>query len=323
MNAPNNVSLDQALENLTKGNEQDASAVDKLVAIRRLELEAEERRAERAERAARADQERQGKSELWKTLAVIGGPIIAALMNKPAIDPALIAIIGGRNNGDELKNFMEISRQQSQMQLETTISSLTKIMEVKDAMNERIVEKAIEAAENGDNDQGIMGVLMQVAKIAGPILQQQPTAQAPAAALPAPQVTDSKPAPAQQQQPRASAPSPAFVALDTMRRIHSGTMTDKQVRIAKASLTVVIINDDKLVEALLSDDENAVISYCTPILMGNKELAAWIQLPAVGDKKAPAEWLVDFVKDEIIPRIDYEVNGPEPEELNEANTNKA
>ncbi len=307
--------IDDMLANLTEGEKNDSSNIDKLLALKRLEIEEkkEERAANERERA-RAE-ERAGKSDLLKTLATIGAPIIASMLNKPSIDPALIAILGGKNSGEEMKAMLEMSRQQAAMQMETLTKSLMHIMEVKDAMNEKIMERAIEAAESGDNDTGLVGVLKQVASIAGPLMAQGQANQA--AKLPAPNAaaaTEATPPAKRQPDP------PALVVLRTLKNIYTGTMTDRQLRTVKASLVVVILQDDTLIEALLSDDENALISYCTPVVMGDKELAAWINTPATSEKKAAAEWLVDFVKDELVPRVDYEINGDsEPEELNESN----
>ncbi len=308
-------SIDQILANLQDGAKEDSSSIDKLIALKRLEMEESRQTREASERERARAEERAGKSDLMKTLATIAAPIIAAMMNKPAIDPALVAILGGRNSGEELKQFMEISREQARMQLDTTVASLTKIMEVKDAMNERIMEKAIEAAESGENDNGIMGILSQVAKIAGPILSAPAAQPAQAPALPGPQA--GQPA-APQQAPRKPADAPALVVLRTLRKIHQEPMTPKQLRTAKASLVVVILQDDALVEALLADDENALVSYCTPIVLADKALAEWINLPAFGDKKSSAEWLVDFVKDELVPRVDYEINGDSDDDADDA-----
>lgn len=314
-------SIDDMLANLTEGEKQDSSNIDKLLALKKLEIE--EKREERAanERERARAEERAGKSDLLKTLATIGAPIIASMLNKPAIDPTLMAVLAGKNNGDEFKSMMEMSRQQAAMQMETLTKSLLHIMEVKDTMNEKIMERAIEAAESGDNDSGLVGVLKQVASIAGPLMNQAQTNKPPV--LPAPNADGTAAVEKQTTQKRPMDP-PALVVLRTLKNLYGGTLTERQTRTAKASLVVVILQDDALVNALLSDDENALVAYCTPIVMGDKELAAWINTPATSDKKAAAEWLVDFVKDELVPRIDYEINGDaeddaDPEELNKEN----
>lgn len=318
--SPAPLSLDQALANIKAGGIQDATETDKLIALKRMEIESEDRRADRAEKERTRAEERAGKSDLWKTLATVLGPVVIGMLNKPAIDPALIAIIGGKNSSEEMKQFLEMQRQQSAIQMETLTKSMLHIMEVKDSMNEKMMERAVEAAESGDNDSGIVGVLKQVANIAGPLMAQGRENQAQA--LPAPPANATANQPAQAKTPP---PPPALVVLKTLRNIYTNDMTPKQLRTAKASLVVVILQDDQLVEALLTEDENALITYCTPIVMADKMLAEWIRVPANDTKKAAAEWLVDFVKDELIPRVDYEINGDsddneKQDELNASNT---
>ena len=322
--------IDEMLANLQDGKKSDDSSTDKLIALKKLEMQEKREEREAAEKERLRSEERAGKSDMLKTVLTIFAPVVVGMMNKPAIDPSLLAIITGKNSGEEMKTFLEMQRQQAAMQMETMTKSMLHIMEVKDAMNERIMEKAVEAAESGENDSGILGVLTQVAKIAGPLMNAQPAQAAqPAQGQHVPQGQPAQPA------RRIEAPAaPALVVLRTLKNIHQGAMTDKQLRMAKASLVVVILQDDALVAALLSDDKDALVSYCAPIVMGDKALNDWITLPSLGGNLSPAEWLVEFVQNELVPRVDYEINGDQddnaddtddaksgsPEELNASNT---
>lgn len=302
-------SFDQILTNLSESERQNVSDTDKLIALKKLEIEAEDRRAERSERERARAEEKSSKNDMMKTFATLLAPVFVNLMNKPAIDPAIASILAGRNNSDDFKSMMEMQRQQAAIQMETLTKSMLSIMEVKDSMNERLIEKAIEGAESNDSDTGILGIFNQVAKIAAPLLS------APAQSVAPEPLAISHTAHAANANPPAPAPrpvqEPVAVILHTMRRMQLGQLNAKQARTALPSMVVVALQDEKLVEAIMHDDQNVLISYCTPTVMQSTELSQWVQANGVAD------WLSEFVENELKPRIAYEIDEPDSDDENE------
>jgi len=300
--------FDTVMNNLTNAAHGDKTDLEKLFQLKKLDIDAEDRRVTRELDAERRSEERSNKSDMWKNAITLLGPVFLQMMTKPAIDPALLAIITNQsgNKMDDMKSLLEMQRQQASIQMETMIAGMTQIMTVKDAMNEKLIEKAM---EGGDQDTGVMGMLSQAMKFAEPLLTKKDAiavTPSDSAANPA------NPAMKTLGHERAAIP---VVVLRSLMKIRSGELTPKQTRAAYPAIVATILQDDGLTAAVMgaqADDGQALINYCATFVLQTPDIQKWIS--QTKDAQFNGEWLQEIILNEIEPRVSAEMDDGEEED---------
>ncbi len=296
--SPPSSAVDALLSNLNRAAENEQTDTDKAIALKKLEFELEERRAQRGEQERVRADERAGKSKLMEIAISVLGPAVVAMLTKPAIAPELMAMLmNNKGNGaEETKNWLEMQRAQSDMQLQTMLKGMMGFMELKDNLNQKLLDRAMENGDGGE-ETGVLGWLDRLGKVATPVLERM-------AAKPV-EVVAANPALPAQAAPRGERKKPVVVILETLVKIHGGTLSEKQARVAVPSMVSVILQDEGLTAALLDDNQDTLISFCKPYIVTSAELVEWIRGNTNG--AAHVEWLVNFIQTKLVPRVRAEV----------------
>jgi hypothetical protein len=292
--------LDAVLERFKEGGKAEATDLDKLLAIKKLELDAAERRLAQEKEDRRTEREEARRAETMKMIIGLGSTLLPALLNKPTMDPALLAMLSNRNGADEFKNMMEMQRQQAAQSMESLKTALLGIMSTKDEMHKRLLEDALERAEDGGGESsgGFAGTLRELRLSLGAlggagILAGAASAPAPAPALPAPSANGENPPP--RPAPRAPA-HPVVTVMRQLKLFQEGKVT--KPALARAALVTVVLQDDELARLITAGDGNELFSYCAPHVGQHADLMQWIQIPGV------AEWLELFIGDRLAPLVE-------------------
>lgn len=305
MNTPNASRFDSVLGDLTGAAAAAQTDTDKLIVLEKLRMENEERRAMREEKARADANATTARSQLMQTLATVLAPVIAGMLNRPAVPPELLALIASGNKGtslDDIKALLEVQRQQSSIQQESLIAGFKSVMATKDELQSMLLEKALEMGGGGSDD-SFMGFLKDIGKAAVPaLLERKPEAAAPAVAAPAaaavPQAeAKANPGPAR----NVRGMPPAVFALKLMQQWKGGAFPDKaQKRIVKANMVSAILQDPTLADLLNHSDKSGpdpVLEYCKPFIAQDGDLTAFML------QTANQEWVLQFVEDILVPAV--------------------
>lgn len=312
MNTPNPARFDSVLSDLTAAQGAAASDVDKQLMLVKAQAELEDRRAAREEKARLDARASESRMQLLTTLATVFGPVLAGMVNRPAVPPELLAIIASGNKGssmEDIKAMLEMQRTQATIQQEALVSGFKSVMATKDELSAMMLEKALEMG-GGDNDDSIMGWLKDITKAAVPALLNH-KAEQPAPAIPGPQGASipqahaaGNPPPATQR-PNVRGMPPVLVVLKMMQQYRLGAFPAKeQQRIVKANMVSVILQDPQLSDLLNHADKTGadpVLHYCKPYVAKDPELVAFFT------NGANQEWTVRFVEEILVPRIQDEM----------------
>lgn len=312
MNTPNPARFDNVLSDLTAAAGAAASDVDKQLMLVKAQAELEDRRAAREEKARQDARSSESRMQLLTTLATVLGPVLAGMVNRPAVPPELLAILAGGNKGssmEDIKAMLEMQRTQATIQQEALVSGFKSVMATKDELSAMMLEKALEMG-GGDNDDSIMGWLKDITKAAVPALLNH-KAENPTPALPAqqshtvPQAHAAGNPPPAQQRPNVRGMPPVVVVLKMMQQYRLGAFPAKeQQRIVKANMVSVILQDPQLSDLLNHADKTGadpVLNYCKPYVAKDADLVAFFT------NGANQEWTVRFVEEILVPRIQDEM----------------
>lgn len=270
----------------------------------------------------RADRAAQRQTMLQLATAIL--PAVLPLLFKKDADPLVMTLLQGtlakNNDGEQLKQMLQMMAAANQMTMEQLKSSLLSIMDMKDQQTKRMLEEA--RSEDDDEPKSGPAAIMQevrlgltaLAGLAGSAPQQtQP-------ALPAPQPGAPTAANPQPQRPRQP---PVVVLLHQMRGIQTGEITGN-LGASWAAMATIALQDPQLLAAIDSDDIQQVVAYCQPHIVADPKLLAWVSGDGV------AAWIDAMVQRKLIPMIDVARDdgtddgegdgGTDPEELNAGNS---
>lgn len=263
----------------------------------------------------RADRAAQRQTMLQLATAVL--PAVLPLLFKKDADPLVMTLLQGtlakNNDGEQLKQMLQMMAAANQMTMDQLKSSLLSIMEMKDQQTKKMLED-----RGGDEDDepksGPAAIMQEVrlglTALAG--LAGSAPAQPAPAALPAPgQPVASNPAPQRPRQP------PVVVLLHQMRGVQTGEITGN-LGASWAAMATIALQDPALLAAIDSDDIQQVVAYCQPHIVADPKLLQWVSGEGV------AAWIDAMVQRKLIPLIDVARDdgtddGDEPEELNAGN----
>lgn len=300
--------FDNILERLGGGG-GNAGAADPMMTMMMMQMQ-----NDRADRAA------QRQTMLQLATAVL--PAVLPLLFKKDADPLVMTLLQGtlakNNDGEQLKQMLQMMAAANQMTMEQLKSSLLSIMEMKDAQTKKML------ADRDDDDDsepksGPAAIMQEVrlglTALAGLGLGGgAPAAPAqPQAALPAP----GQPAAPNPGRPRQA---PVVVLLHQMRGIQTGEITGN-LGAAWAAMATIALQDPGLLAAIDSDDIQQVVAYCQPHIVADPKLLQWVSGEGV------ATWVDQMVQRKLIPLLDVarddgtdeDDTAPEPEELNADN----
>lgn len=308
--APNNAlpTVDQILENLTAApagaNPADAG-IDKLIKLEELRRQERKEDAEREREQRREDREAARASDQMKMIIGLATTLLP-MMNR-GTDPALIAALTNRGSGEEMKSILEMQRQQAAAQQDMQLKSFMSIIAVKDELNKQVLSDVINRQEESDGGAGaggVAGIMREVrlglGAVGGILGGRQPApVEVPALSPPTPDSQPTQQAPQQQQQKARQ--HPVVIILKQLKAMQEGKVSKPLV--ARAAMVTVALNDEGLIDALLSDQEDDVFAYCLPHVRSESDLVAWLQGPGVTD------WLGNYLKNQLIPQVDMAVNG--------------
>jgi hypothetical protein len=299
--------FDNILERLGGGG-GNAGAADPMMTMMMMQMQ-----NDRADRAA------QRQTMLQLATAVL--PAVLPLLFKKDADPLVMTLLQGtlakNNDGEQLKQMLQMMAAANQMTMEQLKSSLLSIMDMKDQQTKRMLEDA-RGGEDDEPKSGPAAIMQEVrlglTALAG-LAGAAPAAPATSAALPAPQAAAANPG--QPQRPRQA---PVVVLLHQMRGIQSGEITGN-LGAAWAAMATIALQDPDLMAALDSDDIQQVVAYCQPHIVADPKLLEWVS------KEGVAAWVDQMVQRKLIPLIDVarddgnddagagDAAGDEPEEL--------
>lgn len=269
----------------------------------------------------RADRAAQRQTMLQLATAVL--PAVLPLLFKKDADPLVMTLLQGtlakNNDGEQLKQMLQMMAAANQMTMEQLKSSLLSIMEMKDQQTKKMLE---DRAEDDEEPKSGPAAIMQEVRLGLTALAglagSAPVAPSPAqpsAALPAPGHPAANPQPQRQRQP------PVVVLLHQMRGIQTGEITGN-LGAAWAAMATIALQDPQLLAAIDSDDIQQVVAYCQPHIVADPKLLQWVSGEGV------AAWIDAMVQRRLIPLIDVARDdgtddgdgGGDPEELNADNT---
>lgn len=263
----------------------------------------------------RADRAAQRQTMMQLATAVL--PAVLPLLFKKDADPLVMTLLQGtlakNNDGEQLKQMLQMMAAANQMTMEQLKSSLLSIMDMKDQQT----KKMLEDARSDDNDEPKSGpaAIMQEVRLGLSALasfagsQPQPQPNQPQAALPAP--AGNNPQPSRPRQP------PVVVVLHQMRGIQTGEITGN-LGASWAAVATIALQDPQLLAAIDSDDIQQVVAYCQPFIVADPKLLEWV------GREGVASWVDQMVQRKLIPLLDVarddgsdedENNTGEPEEL--------
>lgn len=276
--------FDTILERLGGGGGAGASA-DPMLTMMMMQMQ-----NDRADRAA------QRQTMLQLATAVL--PAVLPLLFKKDADPLVMTLLQGtlakNNDGEQLKQMLQMMAAANQMTMEQLKSSLLSIMEMKDAQTKKMLED-----REGDDEEPKSGpaaimqeVRLGLSALAG--LAGSAPAQPTQAALPAPQAGQPAQNPPPQQRQR---PAPVVVVLHQLRGIQTGEITGN-LGAAWAAMATTALQDPGLLAALDTDDIQQVVAYCQPHIVADPKLLEWVS------KDGVAAWIDQIVQRKLIPLID-------------------
>jgi hypothetical protein len=297
--------FDALLDNLKKSANGDGAAV--VLELEKLRQEREDKRAERAEQQRREERAEAKQAEMNKLLLGLAASLLPSLLNK-GTDPALLALIGSKgNNLDEVKAIIDLQRSAAVQQAEMMQRSFLEILKTKEEFHQQMLTKAIESAGEGGGEEvgGFAGTLREVRLALGALAPNglgAPTTPAPAIAAPAsdasaPNEAPKGPNPPPAQPAAAKRAAPCATVLHQLKALQEGAMKAKPA-VMRAALVTVTLQDDKLVDALMSEDGEQLMAYCQPFVLEDAVLLEWIQKPGV------AEWLTDYIERILVPLVE-------------------
>lgn len=263
---------------------------------------------------------------------------LMAMMMKMAepkpMDPLTLTLLQsllgkGGDASESFKQMMEMQRQQAMASQETLKTTLLGVMELKDAAQKDIMERAIESAsEGGGGNESTTATILREIRLgltaaAGSGLLGGAPKEAPAeaqqAALPAPAPAPAHASPAPAAQPQTEGrPAPALMLVRIMRELQQGTA--KRPAISRSVIVTLALQDKQLSDAILARDMDQVTAVCVPHVRDDAEVVAWIT-GSDADGKPISEWIAEYVADYLEPSLRDAMDLPdpddgEPEELN-------
>lgn len=307
--------FDNILEKLGGGG-GNAGAVDPMLTMMMMQMQ-----NDRADRAA------QRQTMMQLATAVL--PAVLPLLFKKDADPLVMTLLQGtlakNNDGEQLKQMLQMMAAANQMTMEQLKSSLLSIMEMKDAQTKKMLEDRDDADDEPKSGPAaiMQEVRLGLSALAGLAGSAQPQ---PQAALPAPNgvcgvcrtpfenglqmckcMGARNPAPARPRQP------PVVVLLHQMRGVQTGEITGN-LGASWAAMATIALQDPALLAAIDSDDIQQVVAYCQPFIVADPKLLAWVSGDGV------ATWIDAMVQRKLIPMIDVarddgSDDDQEPEEL--------
>ena len=290
--------FDTILERLGGGG-GGAAAADPMLTMMMMQMQ-----NDRADRAA--------ARQTMMQLATAVLPAVLPLLFKKDADPLVMTLLQGtlakNNDGEQLKQMLQMMAAANQMTMEQLKSSLLSIMEMKDQQTKKLLEDR--ASEDDDEPKSGPAAIMQEVRLGLTALAGLAgSAPAPAApALPAPAAGAAPaPNPSKPRQP------PVVVLLHQMRGIQTGEITGN-LGAAWAAMATIALQDPQLLAAIDSDDIQQVVAYCQPHIVADPKLLQWVSGDGV------AAWVDQMVQRKLIPLIDVARDdgtddGQEPEEL--------
>lgn len=331
-------SVDDILAKFAEGAQEGDSSLDKVLALKRLDIEARERAEATAREDRRRDADEARRSDMMKMLIGLGTTILPALLNKgpdPLVATLLQATIAKSGSGaDEFRNMMEMQRQQSAAAMDSLKTALLGVMTVKDELHKQTIGELIDKLDNageGDSGGGVAGTLREIrlalGAVAGISGASPARADNPAIAAPSESVAENPGAQGRPAgQPAPPARRPVEVVLYQLMALQQGKVA--KPKLARAAMGTVALQDEELTKLLLSEEPDAMarlMDYCQPAVVKDQALLQWITSDGV------AEWVEAYVRDQLCPLIDElageadaetdeegEEDGQEPETLTPA-----
>lgn len=249
---------------------------------------------DRADRAA----SRQMTIQMVTALAPL---VLPMFLGKKEADPIMMTLLSGllnkNNDGEQLKNFMQMMSAATNMSMEQMKTSMLGIMELKDQQTKKMLEDVGNRDDDGPAS-GPAAIMREIRLGLGSISGLMAPAAEPAAAapiaLPAPGAAAANPA-----APAAKRAPPIVVVLHQLHAIQSGKI--KETPAVWAALSTVALQDDALLQALddcSEDDLQPLFAYCLPHLKASPVLMGWVSADGV------AAWVDKKVKAKLMPLID-------------------
>ena len=269
--------LDSFLEKLGGGGGNNDSMNPMLLMLM------QQMRDDRAERRA-ADDRRQS---MLLGLAPVLAPLIAGLFNKQP-DPLMLEVvrgaISGKDQSAQMTAMQEAQRAASAAALEQTRAMFTSVMEMKDDLNAKMMEKALESQTDAGAEGGPAAIMREVRLGLSALASMRQTApvSADVPALAGPAASATTPAQPAGDAADKTAPRRSVVAvvLHTMKQLQENAIP--RPALAHASVIAVALNDEELTRLLVDGDEAAVIDYCLPTVSADPELMGWVNRRGVG-----------------------------------------
>ena len=305
--------LDAILEKLTApagaadAGAAETSSIERLIKLEEMRQAAQDRRDAREREERREERTEAARSDQMKMILALATSILPSIMKRET-DPALMAIItatiGKSGSGEEMRSILEMQRQQSAATMDLQLKSLLSVIATKDELNKKVLEDVMSRQDEGGDgggSSGVAGIMKEVrlglSAVGGMLGGSRPAEpQAPLSLNPpAPAATTD--APKQTSGPR----HPVLVVLHQLKALQEGKVGKPLV--ARAAMVTVALNDEGLIDALLSDDGEDVYAYCLPHVKNDAVLIAWLQAPGVG------EWLKNYLETQLVPQVDMAVNG--------------
>lgn len=303
--------FDSLVDNLKK-SAGSGGAADVVLELEKLRQEREDKRAERAEQIRREERAEAKQAEFNKLLLGLATSLLPSLLNK-GTDPAIIALMSNKGgNLEEVKAIMDLQRSAAQQQAQMMQQSFLEILKTKEEFNQQMLAKAMEnGGDSGEEVGGFAGTLREVRLALGALAPNglgAPAATAPGLPAPTEAPTSGSAAPTPPPAPPARAAAPAATVLHQLKALQEGKMKAKPA-IMRAALVTVTLQDEALVEALLSEDADRLLSYCAPFVQADAALMEWVQRDGV------IPWLTDYIDRIMIPLVEAALDdGTEPDE---------
>lgn len=313
--------LDAILEKLTApagaadAGTAETASIERLIKLEEMRQAAQDRRDAREREEKREERAEAARGDQMKMILALATSILPTIMKRET-DPALMAIISATINksgsGEEMRSILEMQRQQSAATMDLQLKSLLSVIATKDELNKKVLEDVMSRqdgeAEGGSS--GVAGIMKEVRlglSAVGGMLGGGGRG-----AEPQPPLALNPPNGAQPTQPAAPQPQqhqqrhPVLVVLHQLKSLQEGKVSKPLV--ARAAMVTVALNDEGLIDALLSDDGDDVYAYCLPHVQRDAVLVSWLQAPGVAD------WLKQYLETQLVPQVDMAVNGLDEED---------
>ena len=261
--------LDAILEKLTApagsadATTSENASIERLIKLEEMRQAAQDRRDQREREERREERTEAARGDQMKMILALATSILPSIMKRET-DPALMAIItatiGKSGSGEEMRSILEMQRQQSAATMDLQLKSLLSVIATKDELNKKVLEDVM-SRQDGESEgasSGVAGIMKEVrlglSAVGGMLGGGRPQEpQQPPLALNPPNGTAQPAQPTQQHQTQRH---PVLVVLHQLKSLQEGKVSKPLV--ARSAMVTVALNDDGLIDALLSDDGDEV-----------------------------------------------------------------